>query len=148
MTAEKDKSSDEAQIRQLMDDWAQAFRSMDIEGVMASYAPDVVAFDILPPMKHAGADAYRKLWEQCFAAAQGAVDVEIRDLSITTGDDVAFSHMFSRCSGSDDKGQKFEIWTRSTACFRKINGKWLIVHEHFSVPVDMEIGKAMMALEP
>lgn len=31
---------------------------------------------------------------------------------------------------------------------RKINGKWLIVHEQLSVPVDLASGKAMMDLKP
>jgi hypothetical protein len=31
---------------------------------------------------------------------------------------------------------------RTTDCVRKVKGKWLIVHEHNSVPVDPATGKA------
>jgi hypothetical protein len=29
-----------------------------------------------------------------------------------------------------------------------MNGKWLIVHDHISVPADFESGKAMLDLKP
>ena len=31
---------------------------------------------------------------------------------------------------------------------RKMNGHWLIVHDHVSVPTDFESGKAMLDLKP
>ena len=31
---------------------------------------------------------------------------------------------------------------------RKINGKWLIVHDHISVPIDFDSGKAALDLKP
>jgi hypothetical protein len=33
-------------------------------------------------------------------------------------------------------------------CYRKANGKWLIVHEQVSVSVDLGNGKAMLNLTP
>lgn len=33
-------------------------------------------------------------------------------------------------------------------CCRKIDSKWMIVHEHDSVPFDMETGKASIDLKP
>jgi ketosteroid isomerase-like protein len=34
---------------------------------------------------------------------------------------------------------------RTTDCYRKVKGKWLIVHEHYSVPVDLSTAKADLA---
>jgi ketosteroid isomerase-like protein len=45
-------------------------------------------------------------------------------------------------------GQKTDRWLRWTACYHKTNGKWLIVHEQVSVPVDVRNGKAMLDLKP
>ena len=44
--------------------------------------------------------------------------------------------------------QKTDLWLRWTAGFRKINGKWLIVLNHNSVPVDLAHGKAVLDLKP
>jgi ketosteroid isomerase-like protein len=40
------------------------------------------------------------------------------------------------------------MWVRATTCYRKIDGKWMITHEHQSVPFDTESGKASLDLEP
>jgi ketosteroid isomerase-like protein len=37
---------------------------------------------------------------------------------------------------------------RATVGHRKTNGKWMIVHEHFSAPFNMESGKALLGLKP
>jgi len=64
------------------------------------------------------------------------------------GDDVAFTHSLNRISGTRNNGQKTDLWLRWTACWRSINGKWLIMHHQNSVPVDLENGKAVLSLKP
>ena len=116
--------------------------------MMSIYAPDLVSFDLVPPLRYVGAGAYRKRWEETFSSFQGPIGYEIHDLDITIGDDVAFGHSLNRLSGTMNTGQKTELWVRWTACFRKINGTWLIVHTQVSVPVDLEHGKAVFDLKP
>ena len=41
-----------------------------------------------------------------------------------------------------------DMWIRATSGLRKIKGKWLIVHDHVSVPADMATGKSAMDLKP
>jgi ketosteroid isomerase-like protein len=45
-------------------------------------------------------------------------------------------------------GTRLDMWWRSTAGFRKIDGRWRITHEHNSVPFDPQTGKASLDLEP
>jgi hypothetical protein len=40
------------------------------------------------------------------------------------------------------------MWWRATVCYRKIDGKWMITHEHASVPFNVESGKASLDLTP
>jgi ketosteroid isomerase-like protein len=149
MATEKNKAIDEAQIRELIDGWAKALRAKDIDGVMSHYAPEILVFDIAPPLLYRGANAYRKNYEEWFATWQGPIGYEIRDPSITVGDDVAFSHSLNRIYGKRTDGEKTGVWVRVTACFRKINGKWLIAHEHISVPLYMDgSDRAAVDLKP
>ena len=148
MTVEDNKQNDEAEIKRVIEGGVEAIRDKNIEDVMSLYAQEVVSFDIVPPLRYVGADAYRKRWEETFSSFQGPIGYEIHDLNITVGDDVAFGHSLNRISGTMNNGQKTDLWLRSTACFRKINGKWLIVHTHVSVPVDLEHGKAVLDLKP
>jgi len=140
--------SDQAEIQRLLDAGIRALHDRHIDGLMSMYAQEVVTFDIVPPLRHLGADALRKLWEEVFSVYQGPLDYEIHDLTITVGDDVAFTHSLNRISGTLSNGQKTDLWLRWTAGFRRINGTWLIVLNHNSVPVDLAHGKAVLDLKP
>ena len=148
MAVEANKQNDEAEIQRLLDNGIRALHDRNIEGVMSMYAQEVVTFDIVPPLRHIGADALRKLWEEVFSVYQGPIYYEIHDLNITVGDDVAFIHSLNRINGTLNTGQKTDLWLRWTAGFGKINGKWLIVLNHNSVPADLAHGKAVLDLKP
>ena len=143
-------ANNEAEIRQLLDRWEKAFRAKDLDAVMSVYAPGkaTVAYDIVPPLQCVGRDTYRKNYEEFFAQYDGPIDFEFRDLRIVAGNDVAFLHSVERISGILKNGQRSEVWIRASSGLRKINGKWLIVHDHISAPVDFETGKAALNLKP
>jgi uncharacterized protein (TIGR02246 family) len=148
MTTATGKALEEAQIRNLIDDWLKAVRNKDVNASMSSLAPDILSFDVVNPLQHIGSDASRKRAEAWFSSFQGPIGCEIRDLSITAGDDVAFSHGLSHVSATKTDGGQLDMWWRTTVCFRKIDGKWTITHEHNSVPFDVESGKASLDLKP
>jgi uncharacterized protein (TIGR02246 family) len=141
-------ATDEADIRQRIDKLAEAIRAMDLEGLTPIYAPDIVSFDIVPPLQHLGAEAKRKNWVDAFAMYERPLGYEIHDLTITLGDDVAFGHSVNRISGTLKNGNRTDFWLRWTTCFRKIDGNWLIAHDQVSVPLDLESGRALLNLEP
>jgi len=138
----------EADIRRRIDELVEAVQAADLERVMSVYAPDLVTFDIVPPLQKVGAEGKRKNWMDVFATYQRPLDYEIRDLSITVGDEVAFGYSLNRISGALKNGSKVEQWLRWTACFQKLDGSWLIVHDHVSVPTDFGTGKALLDLRP
>jgi len=148
--SKKAAAKNEAAIRDVYERWAKAFRAKDIDGIMAVYAPGdaVVAYDIVPPLQYVGKDAYRKDYQDFLAMYDGPIDVELRDLRIVAGNDVGFIHALERISGTLKGGQKSDIWLRATSGMRKINGKWLIMHDHISVPADFNTGKALLELKP
>ena len=148
MAVAENKKIDEAAIRELLDHATRALHDRDIEGVMSMYAPEVVSFDVVPALQYLGADAFRQRWEEVFLTYAGPINYEIHDLDLTVGDDLAFTHSLNRIRGTLKNGQKADLWLRWTACFRKISGRWLIVHHQVSVPVDLEHGKAVLDLNP
>jgi ketosteroid isomerase-like protein len=123
-------------------------RVRDIYAIMSLYAPDIILFDILPPLKHKGHEEYRKIWDMCFPSFRGPIDCESRDRSITAGDGAAFSHGIYRFCGTMTDGKKMDIWVRAANCYRKVDGRWLIAHEHHSVPVSMETNQALFDPKP
>jgi uncharacterized protein (TIGR02246 family) len=139
---------EDAQIRECMDALAQALRAKKIDALMAHYAPDIVTFDLRPPLQVQGVDAYRKNFEAWFASVQGPIDYEIRDLRITMSDDVAFCHSLSHVKSTRTTGEKADYWVRVTSGFQKMNGQWMVTHEHVSMPFNMQTMQAAVDLQP
>jgi uncharacterized protein (TIGR02246 family) len=150
MPKARTSANDKAEIQQLLDRWAKAFRARDLNGIMSIYEPGetLVAFDVVPPLQYVGFETYKKDYQEFLDQFQGTIDIEYRDLNIVAGNTVAFSRGLERMTGTLKNGQKFDAWVRFTECYRKTNGHWLAIHDHISVPVDLESGKAALDLKP
>jgi ketosteroid isomerase-like protein len=127
---------EDAEIRESIDVLGHALHAKDINALMAHYAPEIVTFDVRPPLQIHGVDAYRKNFEAWFASVQGPIDYEIRDLRITLSDDVAFCHYIVHVKSTRATGEKADYWVRVTSGFQKMNSQWMVTHEHVSVPFD------------
>lgn len=142
------RDADEAQLRWHIEGIAAAIAAKDGETLQRIYAPDVVSFDIEPPLQHVGRDAKMKNWERVFTAFRD-LEYEVRDLALTVGEDVAFGHFFGRLHGTSASGAPTEgMWVRATLGFRKLAGEWRIVHDQVSVPLELPGGRGVVDLEP
>jgi len=148
LTSTNGGATGERQVRALIDNLADAIRAKDVDALMTHYAPDVLAFDLLPPLQYRGADAIRNRVSAWFSSFQGSIGFEMRNLSVVSGDDVAFCHSLNGVRGTNKGGAKIDMWWRATNCFRKIDGKWVVAHGHSSEPFEMESGKALLDLKP
>jgi ketosteroid isomerase-like protein len=133
-------------LRQLVEDWATAIGAKDVDRAMSYYAPEVVSFDLTPPLQYTGADAIRQGLAQWCSTWVGPIGHEIRDLTITVGGDVAFSRSLNHMTGKRTDGTETDVWVRATVGFREVGGGWRIVHEHASVPLYMD-GSERAALD-
>jgi uncharacterized protein (TIGR02246 family) len=127
-------SADEGAVRDLIEAWADAVRRKDYAGILRSHAPDFVMFDVPPPFKSVGLDAYRKTWDVFFSWSRDPVLFEIQEMAVTAGADVAFAFATMRCEGPASDGKPEALDLRLTMCLRRVDGQWMIVHEHHSVP--------------
>src|SRR5262249_27923028 len=142
------REEDEAKIRQQVDKIVEGIQAKDLEGLRRLYERGVVSFDGEPPLQHVGIEAKLKNWARAFAFFED-VGYEVRDLTVTVGDDVAFGHAFGRLSGTLKDGTATSgMWVRGTFCFRKLDRNWLVVHDQASVPFDIASGKGATDLEP
>ena len=138
----------EAHIRRRVEDLARALNAKDIDGVMSLYAPDLVSFDIVPPLRYVGADNKRRAWQEAFAAWAGPFAYEVNDLNVAAHGELAFVNSLNHVNATLASGHVADLWLRWTACFRRIDGVWLVVHDHASVPADLEHGHAVLDLTP
>lgn len=126
----------ETQVRALIEDRVNAVRAKDVERAMAGVAPDFLMFDVVNPMQSVGSEGSRKRTRQWFSSFDGPIGCEMRGLSIAADGDVAFAHCLNLYSGTKTGGARIEMWVRVTSCYRRIGGRWLLTHEHGSVPFE------------
>ena len=128
-------TDDEAEVRSLIERWADAVHAGDLDAVLADHATDIVMFDVPPPKDGVrGIDAYRETWPPFFEwQRQGAV-FEIVELDVTAGHDVAFAHALLRCGTAAELEQDPTNRLRLTIGLRKEGRRWLVTHEHHSFP--------------
>ena len=129
---------------------AKAVEAKDANAILANYMPgnSLLVFDLIPPREYRGWDAYLKDWQGVLAGCADKPKMEITDLATESAGSLAYSHSLQHFTCTDPKGNKVDITMRTTDVYRKTGGKWLIVHEHNSVPVDMATAKADMSSKP
>lgn len=139
-----------ADIRSIEDRFVAAFKAKNVDAIMKAYAPGetLVVFDVVPPRQYVGAAAYRKDWQTFFDTFDGPISVELTDLDIAADRNLAYSHSIQHVAGTDKQGKKLDVTVRVTDVYKKAHGRWEIIHEHVSVPVDLETGKPDLASKP
>jgi PhnB protein len=135
VTTENSRAKDEAQIRDVIEGWADALRAKNADGVASHNTADFIQFSLAPPLI---AQADLEKLQAWFATWQGPIGYEIHNLSISAGDCVAYCHSLNRMSGTRDGGEKTDLWFRQTLGLRKIGSRWMIAHAHASVPFYMD----------
>ena len=127
-------TKDESAIRELIENWAKAVRNKDLDGILAHHSRDVLMFDVPPPIKSHGIDAYKKTWDLFFAWSPDNPVFEIQKMNITAGNDVAFVTAMMRCAGKTENESGLDF--RLTVGLRKIDNQWVVTHEHHSIPAE------------
>jgi ketosteroid isomerase-like protein len=129
-------ASNESEVRALLDSRVDACEAKDIERLMSLYSPGIAYYDVIPPLQFTGTDEVRHNFVRWFDEYDGPIGLETHGLTIATSADVAFAYMLHLDTGVLKNGLERAIWVRSTVCCRRSRDKWLITHEHISLPLD------------
>jgi ketosteroid isomerase-like protein len=122
--------SNETEIQAMLASWAGAVRTHDLEAVLNDRSPNIVMFDVPEPLQHKGVDAYRDTWKLYFSD-EGSRLFELRETHIVANGDVAWVRAVLRCTTASDPAG------RLTMGLRKVNGRWVVEHEHHSFPTPL-----------
>lgn len=125
--------------------YAAAVRAKDVDAFTALYADGVHVFDAWAQWQYAGIDAWRGMAAGWFSSlGDDTVEVEFSDVRSVVGDTAAFGHAAVTYSGISATGERTQSTTnRFTVALEKQYGRWSVVHEHTSLPVDPESGTAI-----
>jgi ketosteroid isomerase-like protein len=139
---------EEAAVRAVLETLKRAVRTKDAEAMLAQCAPDIATFDMIAPLKHEGGDALRRRWAKTLASFEPPLDYDLAQLEIFVDGHVAFARGLAYFGGTQADGEIVRHWLCTTFGLRKKDDHWKLVHEHVSVPFDMETGKAQLDLKP
>ena len=141
----------EEELRQVVLERVAAVHDKNPEPLAERQAPDIVTFDVLPPLHSRGSEAVQDKTQAWFDSYAGEIGYEVHNLHIAADGDVGFCSFVYHVSGTLISGNEVDMWVRATLGCRRIDGKygkWLITHDHESVPFDPVSGKALIDLNP
>jgi len=138
----------DAELRALVEERIAAVAAKDPGPLAARQHPDIITFNVLPPLSSRGSAAVEQATRTWFEGYATDIGYEVHDLHVTADGDVGFCSFLYHVTGTLTTGDEVDMWVRATLGCRRIEETWLIVHDHESVPFDPTTGKALISLTP
>jgi ketosteroid isomerase-like protein len=120
-----------------------------IDGVMQCYdtSDALILYDAVPPREFDGPKAVRADLQPVYGNFK-SLKYEFLNEHVVTEGKLGVTYGVVHFSGTDKGGKPVDLTWRATSVWRKENGKWKIIHQHLSFPVDAATGKADIKSKP
>ena len=125
-----------------------AVAAKDSATLAARQGPAPVVFDVLPPLQSRSGGEEESKTRAWFDGYAGTIGYQVRDLTVVGDGTVGFCSFVYHVSGTLVSGDEVSMWVRATLGVERVQDRWLIVHDHESVPFDAATGQALTALQP
>jgi uncharacterized protein (TIGR02246 family) len=145
--AQTSGDSDKAEVTALNQRLSDAFNKRDLTAVMALYSddPDAIFFDEAIPFRFNKVELTKA--NAMFFQSVTDYKFGMESFDVLVGGDLAVVHCIVHNTWTDKSGTHLQT-SRYTQVDRKEGGKWLIWHDHASVPYDPASGKAVFNAKP
>lgn len=132
----KDRAKDKTSFKELIEQYYAAWNTGDPANAAPLYAKDanLIFYDITP-LKYNGWREYDAGVRNVLGTFASAKFVPQPDMNVTRHGSIAWTTVTWHLSGKKKTGETVEMDGRHTAIWENRAGKWLIVHEHFSAPL-------------
>jgi ketosteroid isomerase-like protein len=126
---------DAGDIRAAIKTFTAAANALDLKRTISCYAnkPDVSVFNPGPNGPAVGLAAVRKDWAGFFALLT-SMHSELSDIAVQSDGKFAFAYFTTTEEIVMKDGTRIKPLFRATTIYQKIDGHWLIIHEHKSEP--------------
>lgn len=131
------KASDEATFRKLIDQYCAAWSSGNPDNAAKFYAQEdgAVFYDLAPFSYHSWKEYRAGVQKEFFDNMTSASLTAGKDLKVTRRGSVAWTTVPMHLSTTGKDGKKTEAEVRYTGIWERRGAKWVLVHEHLSVPM-------------
>lgn len=117
-------------------------KAQNADELTKDWASDVAYFDIVEDSAFSLDDFKKKIAKQ-FAALRN-IRTKILDMKVRSDGQMAFAYSTQNFISDTVTGSKVDLIFRETDVFEKRGGKWLLVHQHLSLPVDIANDKVIL----
>lgn len=126
----------DATLKRLIRDYYEAWNTLDPENADRFYDGDasLVFYDIAP-LQYKGWGEYKQSLKMLFTEYSSFKLIPGNDLKVRQNGDMAFVTLTLHLSAVHRSSGPLELDARHTAILEKRRGRWVIVHEHISVPL-------------
>ena len=127
-------------MNDVLDAYAAAVRTKDVDAFLDLYADDVRTFDLWSVWTYDGKDRLRAMVEEWFGSVgTDTIGVEFDEVRTEVGDEVAAVSAFTTFRGISAEGEELRSMNnRLTWILRRDGDGWKIAHEHTSAPAGDE----------
>ena len=132
-------------IHQTLAAYQAAILAKDVEAFVALFADDVHVFDMWGPWSQEGISSWRDVATRWFGSlGDERVIVEADDVRTSVSGDMATLTAFLTFRGVDAHGTELRsLNNRLSWVLRQEAGRWKVVQEHTSIPIDGATGKGI-----
>jgi ketosteroid isomerase-like protein len=132
-------------ILQVLDDYKAAVFAKDVDSFVALYDADVSVFDMWRVWSYKGIAVWREMAAGWFGSlGTERVIVDFSDVQRIVAQDLAVVHAFVTYKAVTADGVDLRsLDNRLTATLRQKSDGWKIIHQHTSLPIDLETTKGI-----
>lgn len=131
------KASDDTEFKALIERYYAAWNKGNPDAPAEFYAKDadLIFYDIAPFQYRSWAEYHDGVQKAFFDQVTELKLIPSNDLKVTRRGNVAWTTLSFHLSAKPKAGGAMELDARHTAIWERRGGKWLVVHEHISVPL-------------
>lgn len=135
-------------VEGVLEKYKRAIFERDMESFLTIYDENVHIYDCWAKWESKGISLWRENvvnWFNGMREEGELLKVDVRDVTLEENTNLAFVHCAITFAAYNEKSEEKlrQITNRFTFGLKKVNGFWLITHEHSSLPIDMETGRGM-----
>lgn len=140
------------EVQDVLDIYKIAIYERDVEKFLSIYAPEIHNYDCWGNWEYEGISTWEKNVVEWFKGLKDEsilLLVDFKELVIEESSNIAFVHCaVNYTAHHEETGERLRQMTnRFTYGLKKVNDSWMIVHEHSSLPINMETGKGIFNLK-
>jgi uncharacterized protein (TIGR02246 family) len=136
------------ELHDLIGERVTAVAARDGKTLGARQHPDVLAYSVLGTLSSKGSGAVDEQMDAWFDGYRDGPHYTVHDLNVDADGALGYCAFVYHVKGTLNDGTDVSMAVRATLVCKRFDGRWLVVHDHESVPFDPATGSALTDLQP